>query len=343
MTKTAVVLFNLGAPDKLSSVRPFLYNLFNDPAIISLPWPVRPLLALFISRRRTKTAQEIYAHLGGGSPLLQNTKNQADALEKELRKQGDYKVFISMRYWHPFSKQTVGEVKEWGADSVLLVPLYPQFSTTTTGSSFKDWEEEARRQGLDLPTKKFCCYPVLEGFVDQTVVDLNTFIEKEQERGFRILFTAHGLPKKIVNGGDSYQYQVEKTAEKITSHLISGPYESVVCYQSKVGPLEWIGPSTESEIERAGRDQKGVVLVPLSFVSEHSETLVELDIEYKDLAEKAGVPFYIRRHTVSDSPLFINDLASKILLQKNRVEKVGSLCSKYKCSENFSRCPLTNL
>lgn len=308
MTKRAVVLFNLGGPDRPEAVRPFLFNLFNDPAIIGLPQPLRFLVAKLISGRRAPVAADIYKQLGGGSPLLANTQAQADALQRQLG--AGTRVFIAMRYWHPLAGETAAAVKAWGADEVVLLPLYPQFSTTTTGSSCRDWARAAQAAGLDVPTKTVCCYPIADGFVAATAALLRPALAQAREAGRpRILFSAHGLPKKVVKGGDPYQWQVEQSAVSVVKALGEPDLDWVVCYQSRVGPLEWIGPYTDAEIERAGRDRVPVVLAPIAFVSEHSETLVELDIEYRHRAEQHGVPLYLRVPTVSVAADFIAELA----------------------------------
>ncbi len=327
MTKTAIVLFNLGGPDTPAAVQPFLFNLFNDPAIIRIPNPFRWGLAKVISKRRAPIAREIYENLGGGSPLLPNTQAQAKALEAALTTEdGDgFKVFIAMRYWHPFADETVQEVKAYEPDQILLVPLYPQFSTTTTGSSVTDWNRAAAKVGLDLPTKTLCCYPADPGFVSEVVTRLQKALDQfsEDEPKPRVLFSAHGLPKKIVEAGDPYQEQVEESTAAVVDALGMPDLDWIVCYQSRVGPLEWIGPSTEDEIERAGKDKVPLIVVPIAFVSEHSETLVELDIEYRELAEKEGVPKYVRVPTVDDGPAFIEGLAARV---RGALDGSASLC-----------------
>ena len=294
--KTAVVLFNLGGPDRPEAVRPFLFNLFNDPAIIGAPGPVRWALAQFISRRRAPVAQEIYEHLGGGSPLLPNTEAQATALEQALG--GDARVFVAMRYWHPFADETAAAVRDYAPDEVVLMPLYPQFSTTTTGSSIADWHRAARKVGLDVPTSTVCCYFGNSAFVEPIAARIRSALDDQPESTPRVLFTAHGLPKKVIAAGDPYQWQVERTAEAIAQAVDRPNMEWVVCYQSRVGPLEWIQPYTSDVLEAAGRAGAPVIVVPIGFTSEHSETLVELDIEYREFAEEAGVPPYARIETV---------------------------------------------
>ncbi len=296
MRKTAIVLFNLGGPDRPEAVRPFLFNLFNDPAIIDAPGPLRWLLAQTISRRRAPIARKIYQELGGGSPLLANTRVQAAALEVALNAGGGdskFKVFIAMRYWHPMSDETAPAVMAYGPDQMVLLPLYPQFSTTTTGSAVDDWTRAAAKAGLTAPTRSLCCYPTQPGFVAEVARPLRAALAEAVD-GPRVLFSAHGLPRKFIDGGDPYQWQIERTAAAVATAVIgalgAADFDWRVCYQSRVGPLEWIGPSTEAEIAGAGAEGRSLIVVPIAFVSEHSETLVELDIEYRRLAEAKGVP-----------------------------------------------------
>lgn len=309
--KTAVVLFNLGGPDSLDAVKPFLFNLFSDPAIIGAPAPIRWLLARYISAKRAPTARGIYQMLGGRSPLVPETEAQARALEHVLGH--GFKCFIAMRYWHPFTHEAVEAVKEWGADEVVLLPLYPQFSGTTTGSSVKEWKKRAAEQGLNVPTRMACCYPDQPGLV-AAMADLARAGHEEASAAGRprILFSAHGLPKSVIDKGDPYQAQVEMTAAAVARATGIADLDWAICYQSRVGPQEWIGPSTEAELERAGRDGVPVVVVPVAFVSEHSETLVELDIEYREKADHLGIPAYVRVPALGCHPLFIRGLADVI-------------------------------
>jgi ferrochelatase len=306
MARRAVVLMNLGGPDSPAAVQPFLYNLFSDPAIIDLPRVLRLPLAWLIARQRSRVAAEIYAHLGGASPLLANTETQAQALEAELGP--EYRCFIAMRYWHPLTAEAVASVKAWRPDEIVLLPLYPQFSTTTTGSSLKAWHDEARRQGLTALTREIAPYPTEPGFVAALAGHIDDALAR-LETPARLLLSAHGLPLKIVRKGDPYPEQVEATAKAVADALAHRPEEWRVCYQSRVGPLAWLGPSTDEEIRRAGADGIGIVIAPISFVSEHSETLVELDRDYRRLAESCGVPFYRRVPTVGADPRFIPGLA----------------------------------
>ena len=332
MAKTAVVLFNLGGPDTPKAVQPFLFNLFFDPAIIRLPLPFRWLLAKVISSRRAPVAREIYHEMGGGSPLLPNTEAQAAALSAALKQRGvaDAKVFIAMRYWHPRARQTAREVAAYAPDRVVLLPLYPQFSTTTSASSLSEWAREAKSAGLKAPATTLCCYPEDPGFIDAVVEGLRGALHQvnqgpvKYEKPARVLFSAHGLPKKIVDQGDPYQWQVEQSVAAVVRRLGEVNLDWQVCYQSRVGPLEWIGPATDSEIEKAAREQRPIIVVPIAFVSEHSETLVELDIEYRRLAEKAGAPAYIRVPTVGTQEAFIDGLAQ---LVTGALESSRPICS----------------
>lgn len=274
--KIAVVLMNLGGPSDLDAVQPFLFNLFYDPAILRLPNPWRFFLAKFISWRRTTTAVDIYKYMGGKSPILEETKKQALALEKSLSSEKDmYKVFVCMRYWHPRASDVLEEVKAFGATDVVLLPLYPQFSTTTTQSSLREWHQVSRRQKWHGNLHRASCFFYQPKYLDAVEEKVRTAYEEAKHNGpVRILWTAHGLPKKIVDAGDPYQWHVEHTVDYLRSRLKDLDFDDVVCYQSRVGPLKWIGPYTEDEISRAGKDKKSLVVVPVSFVSEHSETLV---------------------------------------------------------------------
>ena len=313
--KLAVVLFNLGGPDSMGAVEPFLRNLFNDPAILSVPAIIRAPLARFIARRRTPVAREIYKKIGGRSPIAEETKAQADALDKLLAERGVVaKSFIAMRCWHPFSDEAAAAVKAWGADRIVLLPLYPQFSTTTTASSFADWYRAAAKAGLTAPASRVCCYPDDKGFIEAIAALIHQTITKAKPGvDYRLLLSAHGLPKRTISRGDPYQWQVERTAATLVDALGIEGLDWAVCYQSRVGPLQWIGPATDAEIRRAGAEGKGVVLAPIAFVSEHSETLVELDMEYAHLAVSAGVVDYLRVPTVSAHPRFIAALADLVM------------------------------
>lgn len=306
--RVAVVLFNLGGPDGPDDVRPFLRNLFRDPAIIGLPGLLREPLAWLIARRRAPEAAKNYALMGGGSPLLAATEKQARALETALKKQqpaDEFRCFIAMRYWTPFVADAVQAVRDWGTDETVLLPLYPQFSTTTTGSSLAEW----RRRGGGA-AKTVCCYPLHAGFIAAHAALIRETWEKAgRPANARLLFSAHGLPEKVIRGGDPYQWQVEETAKAIAA-LLPELADHEICYQSRVGPLKWIGPATDESIIRAARAGKHIILSPVAFVSEHIETLVELDTEYAGLAREHGAPGYHRAPALGTDPGFIAALAS---------------------------------
>ena len=311
MTRRAVVLMNLGGPDSPAAVRPFLYNLFSDPAIIGLPAALRLPLAWLIAARRAAITRAIYAQIGGSSPLLPNTEAQASALEERLGE--GYRCFIAMRYWRPVTSTAVASVRAWGPDEVVLLPLYPQYSTTTTASSVKAWEKEAARQRLEVRTRSIRSYPTASGFIAALAGGLGIAMEQAGSGRVRLLFSAHGLPMKIVRAGDPYPQEVAATAAALAAALGRPGLDWVVCYQSRVGPLAWLGPSVEDELHRAGRDGIAVVVVPISFVSEHSETLVELDRDYRRLAEACGVPAYYRVPTVGTDARFITALVDLVV------------------------------
>ncbi|HEY2890472.1 MAG TPA: ferrochelatase [Dongiaceae bacterium] len=323
INRLAVVLFNLGGPDNQAAVEPFLFNLFNDPAIVRLPKPLRWLLAKLISRRRAPVARKIYAHLGGGSPLLANTRAQGQALQAALKDAaGEVRVFIAMRYWHPFADETAKAVLEFSPDRVLLLPLYPQYSTTTTASSAADWRRAAESTGRKVPTQLVCCYPTEPGFIEPLVELAQQALAEAGRRAPDakpvLIFSAHGLPEKILKAGDPYVEHVFATTQAIVSRLNLQRGDAIegtigdwdLGFQSRVGPVRWIGPWTDELIVQAAEEKRSIVILPVAFVSEHSETLVELDIEFRKLAEKFGAPAYVRAPTVSIHPAFIAGLAN---------------------------------
>jgi protoporphyrin/coproporphyrin ferrochelatase len=307
MPRRAIVLMNLGGPDSPAAVEPFLYNLFSDPAIIALPRVLRLPLARLIARRRFKAARDIYARLGGASPLLANTEAQARALEAAL--DDGSCCFIAMRYWHPTSQEAAAEVAAWRPEEIVCLPLYPQYSTTTTASSLAAWKAAAAGRGLSVPTHAIHNYPTEPGFVTSLARLIGETIGEGRSR---LLLTAHGLPQRVVRAGDPYCREVEATAAAVVTALARPGLDWTLCYQSRVGPLAWVGPETPDEIRRAGRDGVSLVVAPISFVSEHSETLIELDMDYRRLAAECGVPDYRRVPTVGTEPEFIAGLAELV-------------------------------
>lgn len=348
--KTAVVLFNLGGPDSLDSVKPFLFNLFFDKYIIRLPTFLRYVIAKIISSRRNKIAQEIYSNTGNKSPILQETQAQKEALERRLQEYSkdtkrEYKSFIAMRHWHPFAEHAISEINEYKPDDVVLLPLYPQFSTTTTLSSIEDFKDKWEKKGENtekIGLNSVCCYPLNKKFIKAHVKLLKEKISDIQNKSdYRILFSAHGLPQKIVDQGDPYQWQVEKTVEQIVKEL-NEEIEYRITYQSRVGPLEWLKPDTEEEIIEAGKEKKSLIVLPIAFVSEHVETLVELDIEYGDIAKQYGID-YIRVPALGVTDLFIDSLAEIVVNAEQRSEEEKGKnypdSNKRICPDNFVSCP----
>jgi len=307
--KLAVVLFNLGGPDGPADVRPFLRNLFSDPAIIGLPAPIRLPLAALISGLRAKSARANYAIMGGGSPLLGETRKQAAALSEALeaaRPDLETRVFIAMRYWSPTVAQAARDVAAFAPDDIVHLPLYPQFSTTTTQSSTKAWRAVYRGPGA---LREVCCYPTLPDLIEahaRTIAETAAGLEGP----YRLLFSAHGLPEKIVSAGDPYQRQIEATAAAVAARLPGVDWQ--ICYQSRVGPMKWLGPSTPQAITAAAEEGLSVVVSPIAFVSEHIETLVELDHEYADLARELGCPEYARAPALGVDPGFIGGLTKLV-------------------------------
>ena len=341
--KIAIVLFNLGAPDSPAAVRPFLMNLFADPAILRVPFFVRPLLARLIAQRRVKPAGENYALLGGKSPLLELTEAQARALEAALPEL-DARCFVAMRYWHPFSDAAARAVREWNPDEVVLLPLYPQYSTTTTGSSLTAWREAAARVGLVKPVRALCCYHTDDAYVRAIAAIVQRSFAAARASlnpavGLRVLFSAHGLPETIVKAGDPYQWQIEQTVGAVTKLLDIPGLDSAICYQSRATPQQWITPSTEDEIKRAAADEVAVLVVPIAFVSEHSETLVELDVEYKHVADRLGVPGYFRAPAPNSDAAFIAALAGLVRRTRARGPGLDSFAGGRTCPVACGDCP----
>jgi len=341
--KIAIVLFNLGGPDGPESVQKFRLNLFSDPAIIRVPVFIRFWLSRLIAARGREAAEANYALMGGKSPLLALTGKQARALESALADLGA-KCFIAMRYWHPFAAETVRDVKEFAPDRVLLLPLYPQFSTTATGSSLTDWREQAAKAGLVAPTTSLCCYYDDPGYVESVAGLVREAVDEARAAlapgaKLRLLFSAHGLPESIIEKGDPYQMQVEASAQAVMARLADLDVEYLVCYQSRATPQKWISPSTVEAIEQAAAQKIAVLLVPIAFVSDHIETLVELDIENAELAHRLGVPGYFRAKVPNDDARFIDALAR---LCRRAIALGDGLCSHKggrACDGTRNDCP----
>ena len=341
--KKAIILFNLGGPDKLENVEPFLFNLFYDPAILNLPNFIRYPLAKLIANRRAPIAKNIYKELGGSSPILKLTKDQASALEIELNKEDSfskYKCFIVMRCWHPRAEDVVKEVIDYNPDEIILMPLYPQFSAATSGSSIKEWRDVCLKNNFKIKTNTICCYPTDRNFIKAHKDEIIKKIENLEN--FKLIFSAHGLPEKNIKKGDPYQWQVEQSVNQIVRSLNIKDLDWVLSYQSRVGPLKWIGPSTEDIIVENSKLGKHIVLVPVAFVSEHSETLVELDIEYKELADKNGCKNYSRVPALGTNKDYIKAM-SNLIINKQDYNFNGELFPpKVQCPNKFKKCPCIN-
>jgi ferrochelatase len=341
--KKAIILFNLGGPDKIENVEPFLFNLFNDPAILNLPTILRYPLAKLISNRRAPVAKKIYEELGGSSPILKLTKEQSSALEIKLnqsQEEDKYKTFIVMRCWNPRAKDVVKNVQLFNPDEIILMPLYPQYSAATSGSSIKEWKEVCKKNNYNIKTSTICCYPTDHNFINAHTKEIMKKIKGL--KNFKLIFSAHGLPEKNIKKGDPYQWQVEQSVKKIVESLNDKNLDWILSYQSRVGPLKWIGPSTEDTIIENSKIGKHIVLVPIAFVSEHSETLVELDIEYKEIADANGCKNYTRVPALGINENFIKAL-SELIIKKNEYKIDESLYApKIQCPSNFKKCPCLN-
>lgn len=244
-----------------------------------------------------------------------------------------------MRYWHPMSDQVVREVRDWGADNIILLPLYPQYSTTTTRSSLQVWQKACHIADYERPTKLICCYPWQDGYVKASAENILKVYKEAESTGHkpRILFSAHGLPESVIKSGDPYQRQCEQTAEKIVEEMKIDDLDWQICYQSRVGPKKWIGPSTEEALEKAATDKVPVLIYPHAFTQEHVETLVELDIEYKHVADKLGIEGYYRAETVGTHPVFIKGLADMVLQSSDHAE-IASHTGECLCAPESGEC-----
>lgn len=321
--KVGVVLLNLGGPDSLDAVEPFLFNLFNDPEIINFPlsFLFRKRLAKLISSKRHPKIQEQYKHIGGKSPLLELTEVQANLLERKLNEGGlDAKVYMAMRYWKPFTEDAIAAIERDGIDRVVLIPLYPQFSKSTTGSSVKEWNRQiAEKPHLEnIPTEIVEHYYNFPPFLDAVIERINQGLERfpaEIREEVHILFSAHGTPMKLVREGDPYSGQI---CETVTAVKTRGGWRNphVLCFQSKVGPQKWLTPSTPATIEElAAQGVKNMLAVPIAFVSDHLETLFEIGKEFRHLATEKGVRQFEVTEGLNDSDKFAEALA-QLVFQK---------------------------
>ncbi len=316
----AVILFQLGGPDSLQAVEPFLSNLFSDPDIIDFPFSrlARPALARLMASTRAKKVAAHYARIGGKSPLGELTELQARALERELQKTLDARVFVAMRYWHPLTAEAVRRVEEQTFREIVLLPLYPQFSKTTTGSSFNEWKRRYVPKAKDSAPVRiirefFDHPPYIEAVVEKINEGLQKFAPVPGD--VHLVFSAHGVPMSVIEAGDPYEEQVNSTVRLVLKRGgWANPHR--VCYQSRVGAGRWLGPSLEEALLRLARDEaEKVLVVPISFVSDHVETLNEIDIEARALAEGSGMRRFELMPALNDSPKFIRALAELVLAQ----------------------------
>jgi len=315
---TAILLINLGGPDSLDSVRPFLCNLFSDPDIMGQNRLLLKPLAWFISRKRSPAVQKYYTLIGGKSPLLELTRQQGDALNKALVPHGRFKVFVAMRYWHPMIEEVVKEILTSPVQQVIVLPLYPHYSATTTGSSLNEFNRVWQRLGADKikvsPIREWYDHP---SYIQAMCETIQQCVDSHQLdiRSASIIFSAHGIPLKFIEQGDPYARQIERSVELIAGQL--GLRENYhLCYQSRVGPLKWLGPSTEEVLKELGAKKvRDVVLVPISFVSDHLETLYEMDILYREKAVEYGISNFYRAPALNNSPFLIEALKELVLQQ----------------------------
>jgi protoporphyrin/coproporphyrin ferrochelatase len=324
MARLGILLLNLGGPDKLEDVRPFLFNLFADPEIIRLPLPMlQKPLAWLISTSRAKKSQENYKKIGGGSPLRRITEEQGHALQQLLQERGhDARVYIGMRYWNPFTEEAIAQIKRDRPEMLVILPLYPQFSISTSGSSFRllqeIWENDPELQEIEY--KVIPSWYDDPGYVASMVDLLSQEIDRSsQPQDVHVFFSAHGVPVSYVEeAGDPYQKEIEGCAAAIMQTL-NRPNQYTLAYQSRVGPVEWLQPYTDDALkELAERGIKELAVVPISFVSEHIETLEEIDMEYREIAEEAGIEQFYRVPALNTHPRFIQALADLVLDAANK-------------------------
>jgi len=321
-----VVVFQLGGPDSLDAIEPFLYNLFCDPDIIDFPFARlgRKALARLISATRARKVQHHYAVIGGGSPIRKFTEQQARALENALADLGiDARCFVAMRYWHPFTDEAVSAVERAGCDQLVLLPLYPQYSCTTTGSSLNEWRRCFRHPEIPVHVVNdfYREELYLESLVEKIDEALARFPEPEN---VDLVFSAHSVPVAVVQKGDPYQRQIEETVELLLARGGWGNRHQL-CYQSKVGASKWLQPSLRTTLrELASTGVKDVCVVPVSFVSDHVETLGEVDHEARELARQLGIRQFEMTSGLNDSPTFIASLAELVVRAVGADQQVGN-------------------
>ena len=298
--------------------------------------------AKFIAKKRAPIAKEIYRELGGSSPILKLTYEQSQKLENKLNnnQSDEYKCFVVMRCWNPRASKVIEDVKSFDPEEVILLPLYPQFSASTSASSIKEWKDICKKKNYKTKTNVICCYPQDTNFIKAHTLEITNKIK--DLNNFKLIFSAHGLPERNIKKGDPYQWQIEQTVNKIVESLDIENLDWIISYQSRVGPLKWIGPSTDNVIIENSKLKKDIVIVPIAFVSEHSETLVELDIEYKKIAEINGCKNYIRVPALGVNEIFIEALKN-LIINKNEYKFNDKIFApKNRCPAKFIKCPCLN-
>ncbi len=326
MKKYGIVLLQLGGPDSLDAVEPFLYNLFRDPDIINFPlsFLFRKRLARIIAQKRSPKIREHYHHMGGKSPILELTRAQAKALEEQLNKSFDARVVIAMRYWEPFTDEAIRELKKEGITDIILLPLYPHYSISTTGSSVNEWNRAVKRENVEHWNVQLVReYPTHHDFITSFIERINEALDRfpeDKRNTVHLVFSAHGTPVKLVRKGDPYKYQIEDTVKSIMRNG-KYPQNHTLSFQSRVGPEKWLEPFTDDTVERLAKDSvKNMLIIPVAFVSEHIETLFELDVEVREIAEEHGVEQFEVMPALNDHPKYIDALADLTLSVVNKKE-----------------------
>jgi ferrochelatase len=311
MCKLGVVLFQLGGPDSLEAIEPFLYNLFCDPDIIDFPFAriARQPLARLIATTRARHVRSHYAEIGGRSPILEFTRRQARALEAELRRDCDARVVVAMRYSHPFTAEAVRELEAHRPEEVVLLPLYPQYSRTTTGSSLNEWKRRFQPEGWNPRVHVVTEFYEDLGYIHAVVESVHgSLAEFDNPAEVDMVFSAHSVPMAVIDAGDPYQRQIERSVELVWRQG-RWPGRRHLCYQSKVGASKWLQPSMHATLKRlAGQGSRRVLVIPISFVSDHVETLHEIDIEHRAQALALGIEEYRMVPGLNDAPRFIGVL-----------------------------------
>jgi protoporphyrin/coproporphyrin ferrochelatase len=321
----AVVLFQLGGPESLAAVEPFLYNLFCDPDIINFPgsFLARKALAKLISTTRSKKVGQHYAEIGGGSPIRRLTEQQARSLELALRRHLPARTIVAMRYWHPDTQAAIASLESESYDELVLLPLYPHYSFATTGSSLKEWNRHYKPRGPVHLVDHFFDHPdYISGVVERVNAILRQLPKPDQ---VHLVFSAHGLPMALVEKGDPYPQHIEATV-RLVCEMGAWPNPHTLCFQSKVGPQKWLQPSLTTMLENLARERvKRMLVIPISFLTEHIETLHEVNIEARERAESLGIHDFHMMPALNDSPLLIRALADLVLRAVGRRAGVASL------------------